>query len=433
MKKVNPYLISANRRKFIKLLSGGWATTMAYPLMGGISSNNSLPEAPALRGYKGVPDERYWEAVKKQFAVPNDKIMVNAANLCPSPAGIGNQILTSLRSLEKDVSFQNRTQFEEKRKLALELLASYLKVSKEEIGITRNTSEGNNIIVNGLDLKPGDEVITWEQNHPTNGTAWEQRAKRYGFTVKKIAVPDQPASIKELVIPFAEAITPKTKIITFSHISNSSGLALPARDICLLARSKNILTLVDGAQSFGSMDLDLKDMGCDFYTGSTHKWLMGPVESGVLYVNKAQMEKVWPNIISAGWKETYKTVDEKYCVLGQHNDLTVSAIPAILEFHEKIGKQLIQNRVQQLGSYLKEQLKAKVPNTVMVTPALPEASGGIMVFTLPNLNNAEIYQKLYSHYGIAGAPTGGIRLSPHIYNTKQDIDKIISALVTLAA
>lgn len=422
------------RRKFLKLLSAGCAASIAYPVLGNPALNITTQRSTSsLSTPLYLPDEKYWESVKKQFAVPANMVMVNAANLCPSPSRVNEQVLSSLNNLEKDVSFQNRAKFEEKRKEAIELLAKYLNVTKEEIGITRNTTEGNNIIVNGLDLKPGDEIVIWEQNHPTNGIAWEQRAKRYGFSVKKIAVPASPKSTDELIAPFAKAITPRTKLIAFSHISNSSGIALPAQEICQLAKEKKILTLVDGAQSFGSMDLNLKEMGCDFYTGSTHKWLMGPIENGVLYVNKEQLGKVWPNMVSAGWKEGSQSVDDKLCVLGQRNDLTVSALPAILEFHQTVGKKHIETRVRQLSSYLKEQMKAKVPQASFVTPMAQELSGGIVIFTIPGRNSADLYQKLYENHGIAGAPTGGIRLSPHIYNTLQDMDKIIAALASLAA
>ena len=151
-------------------------------------------------------------------------------------------------------------------------MAKFIGVSKEEVTITRNTSESNSFVVNGLDLKAGDEVIIWDQNHPTNGIAWENRSKRYGFSVKKVSVPLAPTPSEELLNSFTKAITSKTKLISFSHISNTSGIALPAKAICAVAKEKGILTLVDGAQSFGMMDLDLKELGCDFYTASTHKW-----------------------------------------------------------------------------------------------------------------------------------------------------------------
>jgi len=237
---------SQKRRSFLKHLIAGSMATLALPALGNSEhAYQSLPEQ------KDADDEQYWELVKKQFAVPSNLIMMNAANLCPAPYLINEQVQSSLKGLSKDVSFQYRSQFAEKRKKSIELLAEYVGVSKEEIGITRNTSESNNIIVNGLDLKADDEIIVWDQNHPTNNIAWKNRAKRYGFIVKEITVPVNPQSTEDLIAPFAKAITSKTKLIGFSHISNVSGIALPAKAICQLAKEKKILTLLDGAQSFG--------------------------------------------------------------------------------------------------------------------------------------------------------------------------------------
>jgi isopenicillin-N epimerase len=271
------------------------------------------------------------------------------------------------------------------------------------------------------------------QNHPTNGIAWEQRARRYGFTVKKISVPASPHSIQELIEPFAKAITAHTKLIAFSHISNTSGIALPAKAICELARKKGILTLIDGAQSFGSKELNLPDIGCDFYTGSTHKWLMGPVENGILFVKQEHIGKIWPMVIGAGWKEERLTVDEKICMLGQRNDASVAAIPDIIEFHQAIGQATIEQRILQLTAYLRQQIQEKIPQATFVSPANPELSHAIVVLSIPGKQGPELYQKLYQNYGIACAPTGGLRISPHIYNALQDMDRIAQALTSLSA
>ena len=272
-----------HRRNFLKRISTGIAASMAFPAIGGPNQwrfdTNSLD---------GTIDEKYWEMVKQQFAIPANKMMVNSANLCPSPYFINERVTQLSRDLAKDVSFQNRSKYGEMRKGAVQLLAKYLGVSEDEIAISRNTSESNNIVVNGFDFKKGDEVIIWEQNHPTNRIAWYQRAKRLGFTVKEIAVPVNPHSKNDLLSPFTNAITSRTRMIAFSHISNVSGIALPAEEICKSAREKGIMTLIDGAQAFGFLNLDLKSIGCDFYTGSTHKWLMGPMENGILYVHKDQ-------------------------------------------------------------------------------------------------------------------------------------------------
>ncbi|NJO25767.1 MAG: aminotransferase class V-fold PLP-dependent enzyme [Bacteroidia bacterium] len=313
------------------------------------------------------------------------------------------------------------------------MMAQFLSVSKEELGITRNTSESNAIVVNSLDFKQGDEIIIWDQNHPSANAAVELRAKRYGFIVKKVTVPPSPDSPDELIVPFAKAITPNTRLMAFSHISNTSGIALPVKQLCKLANEKNILSLIDGAQSFGLLDMNLQETGCDFYTASTHKWLMGPVENGILYIKKESAKHIWPNIIGGGWKESNAAVDERICMLGQRNDATAAALPDIIEFHYRIGKKNIENRVVQLNTYLKQQIQNKIPQATFVTPLSPAISAGIVIVNIPGKEPSSIYQKLYEQYGIACAATGGIRFSPHIYNTMAGIDKIAAALMKLSA
>ena len=411
-----------SRRKFIHQFSIGSLAALSLPAI----ASSGEPVLPAF-----ADDEAYWELVKKQFAVPSNLIMLNAANLCPSPFSISSKAFEYSANLNKDVSFQYRAVFTERRKQSLALLADFVGADKEEIGITRNTSEANCIIVHGLDLKAGDEVIIWDQNHPSNEASWINRSKRFGFTVKKVSVPANPSSGQDLVASFEKAITSKTKVIAFSHISNTSGIALPAKEICAFAKTKGILTLVDGAQSLGAVLLNLHEMGCSFYTASTHKWLMGPLENGLLYVAKEHIEKIWPNIIGAGWKES-KTVDENVCALGQRNDPTTAVLPDTIEFHQAIGKKNIEDRIAKLCAYLKEQIKAKIPQATFITPISPQLSGGIVILSLPGKDSREVYQKLYANHGIACAATGGIRLSPHVYNTLKDLDAVVGALASLA-
>lgn len=366
--------------------------------------------------------------VKKQFIVPEPLMMVNAANLCPSPYFVNEQVQASLQKLEKDVSFQNREMFTSERKEALEALAKFVGANVEEVGITRNTTESNNILVHGIDLKKGDEIVLWEQNHPSNNMAWEQQASRLGFVIKKVSVPANPSSQEELIAPFRAAIGPKTKLISFSHVSNTSGLALPAKALCDLAKEKNVMSLVDGAQTFGMMDINLQEIGCDFYTGSTHKWLMGPLENGILYIKKERFNAVLPSVYGGGWKNDSATVDEKFCVLGQRNETTASAIKSIIDFHYTVGKKQIETRVKMLNSNFKEQLAVKVPTAKFLTPVSPEFSTGVTILSISDKGGPEIYQLLYERHGIACAPTGGFRFSPHIYNTKADLDRIVQAL-----
>lgn len=217
-------------------------------------------------------------------------------------------------------------------------------------------------------------------------------------------------------------------MIAFSHISNVSGLALPAKEICALAASKGILTLVDGAQSMGLMDVNLRDIGCDFFTTSTHKWLMGPMENGILYVKAKHLSKVWPSVIGGGWKDNMNTVDEKLCVLGQRNDATTAGLPDMLQFHQAIGKKKIEGRVRQLNAHLRKRIKSALPDAKLITPLQEEFSAGITVVNIPGREAKDVVQRLYNVHGIAAATTGGVRFSPHIYNTLADLDRVVDAL-----
>lgn len=412
------------RRNFLRALSALPLAGLALPTQ---AFSKMAPENLLLEG------ESYWEWVKRQFTMPSNRIMMNAANLCPSPYFINEQLITLMMELGKDVSFQYRAGLTEKRSEALKRFASFVNVSQKEIGITRNTSEGNCVVVNGLDIKPGEEIVIWDQNHPSNEAAWIKRASRVGFVVKKVSLPVSPTNKDEVISAFAKAITPKTRVLAFSHISNTSGMALPAKDLCALARSKGVLTLVDGAQSLGSLELDLGSMGCDFFTASTHKWLMGSLENGILYAREEHIDRLWPNIVGGGWKDGAHTVDEKICVLGQRNETSPAVLPAIIDFHLSIGKKKVEERVMELSAYLKDQLRQHIPSITFVTPLSPDFSAGIVIINLPGKEPRDVFQKLYANHGIAAAATGGIRLSPHIYNTKADLDAVVNALKTLAA
>ena len=431
MKSTIASTLENQRRNFLKKAFAGTIASLTLPVVNNYGARPT-PMVPKIN-FTAENNERYWELIKKQFTVPPELIMVNAANLCPSPYFIQDKVIDHVKRISANVSFQYREAYTQKRDETLSLLAKFIGVSKEEVTITRNTSESNSFVVNGLDLKTGDEIIVWDQNHPTNGIAWENRSKRYGFSVKKVSVPLAPTSSEELLNSFAKAITSKTKLISFSHISNTSGIALPAKAICAVAKEKGILTLVDGAQSFGMMDLDLNDLGCDFYTASTHKWLMGPLENGILYVNKEKVDRLWPTLVGAGWKADKNTADEKFATLGQRNETTTVALADILEFHSSIGRKNIEQRVMQLTAYLRDRIQSKITGVKLLSPASKDLSAGIVIVELPGKDSKEIHQKLYIKHGIASAPAGGIRFSPHIYNTLADMDKIEAALTTLAS
>lgn len=411
-----------SRRNFLRNLSIGSLSAITLPAIA------SPREKPELGPPPAVPDEKYWAGVKSQFPVPPERVMFNAANLCPSPVSINDSVASFQTRLSSDVSMQYRAVFVERRKKSIELLARFVGAQMGEVGITRNTSESNCTIVHGLDLEAGDEVILWDQNHPSNKEVWQKRAARDCIVIKLVTVPATPSSPDELLSAFAGAFTPKTKVLAFSHISNISGIALPAKELCALARSRGALSLVDGAQTLGFHEVNVKDLGCDFYTASTHKWLMGPLENGVLYMRKEHIGKIWENIIGGGWHDNTATVDEKICFLGQRNDPSTAALPEIIRFHETIGRKNIYERVMALSATLKDQIKQRIPGANFITPVSPSMSGGIVIISIPGVDPKTIVQKLYDSHGIATAMTGGVRMSPHIYNTAADVSRVVEAL-----
>ncbi len=423
-----------DRREFLGLLTGGVAASAALPVLSPATAPPSTwPDRRAsLLAARGAADEAYWTLVKREFPIRPGLIMMNAANLCPSPYPVIETVTQLTRDIDTDASFQNRGKFGALREHAREAIAAHVGADPAEIAITRNTSESNNTVVNGLTLGSGDEVVIWDQNHPTNNTSWEVRAQRMGFTVKKVATPAAPSGPEELVAIFADALSRNTKILSFTHVSSGSGMQLPARDLCRMARDRGILTLVDGAQSFGAIHLDLHDMGCDFFTSSSHKWFVGPKEAGILYVRQDQIANLWANDVGVGWSGALANGARKFESLGQRDDACVAAMGTTAEFHRTIGADLVEARVRSLTTALMDKMKEKIAGVVFTTPTNPDLRAGVLIFSVPGTEGRELFGRLYEEKNIASAPRGArVRLSAHIYNTMDEVDRVVEAIADL--
>ncbi len=432
-------MATSSRRRFLGQLLGGTAAAVTLPT--GLAAYDArsgwaalVREARTLLADE-AGDEAFWRLVKEQFPVRPGLILMNAANLCPSPYPVQEAVFRFTRDVDGDASFQNRAKFDELREQARESLADYVGAAADEIAITRNTSEGNNTVLNGLDLGRGDEVVIWDQNHPTNNVAWDVRAERCGFTVKRVATPPLPQTGDELIEPFLSAMTESTRMIAFSHFSNASGVALPAKRLCSLARQRGVLTLIDGAQSFGAVRLHLHDMGCDFFTGSAHKWFVGPKEAGLLYVRRERAADLWPNDVGVGWEGAKDAGARKFETLGQRDDAAVVSMGTTVDFHTSIGIDRIEARVRQLSARLKQGLRDRIPGVSFHTPLGRELSAGVVVFDPGVADAGAAFARLYEEHGVAGAPRGGefsgIRLCPHIYNTAEEVDRAVEAVAKL--
>jgi isopenicillin-N epimerase len=426
---------SLPRRHFIQQLIGGAAAVSFLPSLALADGKPALgvsrePFVQLPRDRQG--DEKFWNLVKEHFMIRKDLIMMNSANMSPSPLVVQQHIFKYIRDLDADASYPNRVKFDDMKEKSREAVAQYLGAHPDEIAITRNTTEGNALIIAGLTFKPSDEVVIWDENHPTLNIAWDVRAERYGFSVKRVKVPPKPKNSGELFDVFKNALNRNTRIIAFSHVSNLTGIALPAKELCHLARERGILSFADGAQTFGLHQIDLHDMGCDFYTGSAHKWLCGPKEVGILYVRKERIDGLWPLIVGDGWEETEKSTARKFETQGQRDDARVSALGKTLEFHNLIGKEHIEARVRSLAAALKSEIQKKISVSEFVTPFEPELSSGIVVFSTPQVRGKdgwEAIETLYQKHGIGCAVfPEGIRLSPNIYNTMEEVEKAVAEI-----
>ncbi len=421
-----------NRREFLGLLAGG-VTASALPA-------NRQAATPAARLERLASfisqddDEAFWRLVKREFPIRPDLLMMNCANLCPSPLPVIDTVSRLTQDVDADASFQNRGKFRDLRALARDGLAKHVGADPGEIAITRNTSEGNNTVVNGVTLGQGDEVVIWNQNHPTNNASWDVRAERMGFTVTKVETPRAPRTAEELVEPFVQALNANTRLLSITHASNVSGIKLPAKALCAEARRRGILAMVDGAQTFGALRLDLHDMGCDFFTSSSHKWFVGPKEAGLLYVRADRIADLWANDVGVGYAGALRNGAQKFENLGQRDDACVAAMGTAAAFHDTIGIDRIEARIRQLSTRLMEQLQTHLPAVEFTTPTVPELRAGVVIFSHPDIEGGTLFDRLYAEHDVAGARSGGgMRLCPHIYNTVDDVDRAAAAVAEVVA
>ncbi|MEW6320586.1 MAG: aminotransferase class V-fold PLP-dependent enzyme [Acidobacteriota bacterium] len=415
---------TVSRREFARLFAaGGSAALFTHPAW-------AQSAAPALPAAGPAAGEAYWKAVRAQFVMPSDLAVLNAANLCPAPAVVVETLTRETHSVDRDPSPHNRARLYPEKENTRKALAAFLGVTPEEIVITRNTSEANNLVSNGVDLKAGDEVVIHEDNHPSNHLAWREKAKRFGFTVVTVPQQNPHPGLDYYVDAFTKAMTSRTKLVAVTHMTSTVGDLMPVREICRIARERNILSLVDGAQSLGLFDINLADVQPDFFTGSAHKWPCGARECGVLYINARAQDRIWPSIYSAypgavGVSRTFEG-------FGQRDEATMIAFRAALEYQATVGRTAIEQRARTLATQLIEGLRG-LPDVKIWTSPVPDRRAAVVSFLPGSLNVPKLYAALYERDKIAlasrgGGDRGGLRASPHFYNSPEEVDRLVAAL-----
>ena len=414
---------SMSRREFARLFAmGGSAAILSHQtLLGSKPVRMTDPITSA--------DTVDWKTIRSQFLMPPELTVLNAANLCPSPAPVLETVYNYTKRLDSKPVPSYRAEMREVKEKTRQQLAKYLRVTPEEILITRNTSESNNWVSNGLDLRAGDEVVIFSDNHPSNNEAWKERGKRFGFTVNEVLPLNPHPGFDYYLEAFKKALTPRTRVLSFTHLSNTVGDLFPAKELCGMARKRGIITLIDGAQSLGLLDVDLSDIQPDFYSGSAHKWPCGPKETGVLFVNKSLQERFWPSIYSAykgreGLAQTHEG-------LGQRDTPAIHAFGQQIEFLRKIGQEKIEERSGDIATEIIEELQ-KTKGVYIFTSNERALRSAVVTFRPANLEPAKVVKALEED-GIVAANQGGedwagVRFSPHFYNSNSDVEKAVGAI-----
>jgi isopenicillin-N epimerase len=416
--------MALSRRDFTRLFAvGGSAALLAHPEFA-LARPAVLPPAGAAAG------DAFWNAVREQFVMPPGLAVMNAANLCPSSRAVLESMYAATRDIDQDPSANNRAKLYPAKEETRKRLAGFLRVTPDEIIITRNTSESNNLISSGLDLKAGDEVVIFHDNHPSNNVAWKEKAKRFGYTVTELPNPNPHPGTDYYVDAVKKALSAKTKVLALTHLTSTVGDLMPAAEMCRIARERGVLSVLDGAQSFGLLDVDLSAIRPDFYTGSAHKWPCGPKEAGVLFVSSRIQTRLWPSVYSAytgavGLSKTFEG-------FGQRDDAAIVAFGEALAFQEKLGRANIEKRARELTQALIGGLQT-IPGVSLWTSTSPDRSAAVVSFQPGSLNPQTLSTALYEKDKIACATRGGsdrsgLRFSPHVYNTTADVERALAAL-----
>jgi selenocysteine lyase/cysteine desulfurase len=420
-----------SRRTFLKGLAGAG---VALPLMRE-NAFAQLFKANAIAGNRPplavAEDETYWSQIQRAFDADRTMINLNNGGISPAPTHVLEQFIRDLRfTNELPVEHMWRI-LEPRMESTRRDLAKDFGCDPEEMAVVRNASEANEIMIFGLDLKRGDEVLLTNQNYGRMITSWQQRERREGIVLKQISFKVPPPSDEYIVEQFRKAITPRTKVIEVTHITNLTGQIMPVREIVKMARPLGIEVFVDGAHAFNHFPFKRDDLDCDYYGTSLHKWTLAPIGTGFLYVRREKIEKLW-SLMGSG--EGNKANIRKYEEIGTHPQANFNAVSTALAFSRGIGPDRKIARLRYLRDRWAKRLLAESDRVKVLTPLTGEKSGAICLFNVEGIDPGKLGGWLYEKYRIVTTPIvhpefQGIRVTPNVYTMSDEIDTFSDAVL----
>jgi selenocysteine lyase/cysteine desulfurase len=427
-----------NRRNFLGAML---APSFLGSRSGGQPESSALPGPPFhSAAWPEESDPAYWDRIRDHFYFPRGEAFFNTGTIGAVPRPVLERMIEDMRTLQATVTRWDYTErtpnwisgYSPEVPLR-EKLGRLVNASGKDIAITQNATFGMNFVAHGFDLKSGDEVILTDQEHPGGIMGWQMRAKRDGIVVKQVRVPVPPEDPDEVVELFRQAITARTRVLAVPHLISASAIVLPVKRLCALAREHQALAVIDGAQAVGQIEVDLKDMGCDAYFSSPHKWLLAPPGNGMFYIRPEQQGSVWTTLCSSEW-DNHREGLYRFMQYGTGNKSLQVGLDAALDFHFRVGPERWRARIRTLADRLRAGLQ-QIRGARISSPLHPELCGATVVYRVEGVPATKLEGDLWARKLIRVRSMGdllGVRHSCHIYNSEAEIDATLEIVRDLA-
>jgi len=376
-------------------------------------------------------EQEFWEVVRQAFIIPEHRIYLNVSTLGPQPRAVIDAVVEHTRRVA--MTYPPGVDWDGLKAR----LGAFVDADPAGFAFPRNTTEGMNFVANGLELGAGDEILTTTHEHIGGLCCWQLLAARRGCALRQLELPVPPESAEQLVDVFRRAISPRTRVISVSHVNFTNGVVMPVRDIARLCRERGIISVVDGAHPPGMMRVSIREIDPDFYASSPHKWLLAPQGTGFLWMRDEWRRKLWPTIASGGWDDLSLGA-QRFNHLGSLDESRLAGLDAALRFQEAIGIDRIEARVRELRRHLHERLAAN-PRITIMSPSDDALVGGMVSFKVAGEESLALQQRL-ARIELDGTEWsvrtrvigeydyGWMRLSPHVYNTIEELDRVAAML-----
>jgi selenocysteine lyase/cysteine desulfurase len=426
----------SDRRKFIKQFGGIAGAIALSEVFGSVFAGeykNMSKHIASMPPSAAASDEDFWGWVKECYTVSPNLINLNNGQVSPQPKVVQDALAKYYNMANEGPALYMSKMLQDGRESLRMKMADFAGCSTEEIAIDRNSTEALNTIIFGLNLKAGDEVLVCKQDYPSMLNAWKQREKRDGIKLNWLNLKLPLDNENEIVRTYENAFTANTKVVMVMHMINYTGQIMPIKAIARAAHKRGIEIIVDGAHTFAHLDFQIPDLECDYFGTSLHKWMCAPFGTGLMYMKKDKIKNVWPLLSSA---EPNSEDIRKFESIGTRTIPNEMAISHALDFHNIIGSKRKEERLRYLKNYWAEKAM-EIPKVKLNTSLKSQFSCGLANFSIEGKQPKDIETKLYEKYKIIVASMDiedihGIRITPHLYTTTKDLDRLVGAINDIA-